>query len=508
MSQEQSHNQSHSHSHSRTEIGSAGESESGTDDEALLEASLLTGGTDPQIRRAWASYHSVGERSAGTSVTEGDLIVDLSAAQQTTVGAAIFNMTNAILGGGILALPYCFKILGIFFGLFILMIIAIIARYSYSLLHKCCTATNQRSYDQVALHHLGPKSAILVMIFQVVYPFGVLSAYHIIMKQNMETAIAELLGSKDEYIGAVFLICLDVLIILPLCLMPNIDSLKKYSALVVCCVIFIVMVVFGKFLNSSSYRNFEWSDVDQFNLNSNFFVALPIIVFSFNCSSQFISIYAELEKPTSDAVAQKLILTPVFLSLILYCFISIFGYLKFKDDVKDNILSSFPEENDDMIQICRVCYTIVLTLSCPVIFQPLRQSLGKLYLLSRHKDPVLYLEGIDHRKASLNHSIQRAPMPNTKTTKLVATVSVLSLVYLVAIFARSLQQVFALTGAIGASTLCYTLPGIMYLQTMPRASWDQKLLPRLLVLFGIFTCISCVVVTLLGISGEVDAAHV
>lgn len=312
-----------------------------------------------------------------------------SIAQNATLTGAIINLTNCILGGGILALPYCFNKLGIIFGIILLFIVGCLANYAYVLLHKCCVVTGKNSYNAVACAAFGPKFSQATDIIQSFYSFGVLVAYLIVIADTIKPIFTEFVEYEGFWVSRnVLLSLITIVIIIPLCCLPSLDSLKYTSVAAIVCVFYITFLVIGKYVeneNVGDSNDEQPTDPVQFKISVDFFLVLPIILFAYNCAPQFIPIYAELPKPTSDKTAFTLIRSTLLICFVLYILVASCGYAQFTNLVKDNIILNY-SDSDVEVAFGRVSLAVVITLSYPLIFQPTLSSLRDVthaFILSR-----------------------------------------------------------------------------------------------------------------------------
>ncbi|KAK3539932.1 hypothetical protein QTP70_019570, partial [Hemibagrus guttatus] len=85
---------------------------------------------------------------------------------KTSFGMSVFNLSNAIMGSGILGLSYAMSNTGIIMFLFLLICIAILSSYSIHLLLKSAGVVGIRAYEQLgkrAFGHLGKILAAVVI---------------------------------------------------------------------------------------------------------------------------------------------------------------------------------------------------------------------------------------------------------------------------------------------------------------------------------------------------------
>eukprot|EP01084_Bolivina_argentea_P181006 312665_1 len=76
---------------------------------------------------------------------------------QSPIKKVVFNMMNAILGAGVIGLPYVFSEAGLFGGLFLMFFFALISSYSLTLLIISAKRCNQKNYEDLCEHLFGLK---------------------------------------------------------------------------------------------------------------------------------------------------------------------------------------------------------------------------------------------------------------------------------------------------------------------------------------------------------------
>ncbi|XP_040091502.1 sodium-coupled neutral amino acid transporter 5-like, partial [Oryx dammah] len=152
---------------------------------------------------------------------------------KTSFGMSVFNLSNAIMGSGILGLAYAMAHTGILLFLALLLCIALLSSYSIHLLLTCAGVVGIRAYEQLGQRALGPAGKVVVAAVICLHNVGAMSSYLFIIKSELPLVIATFLDMDPEgdwfLKGNLLIIIVSVLIILPLALMRHLG--KRLPAL-------------------------------------------------------------------------------------------------------------------------------------------------------------------------------------------------------------------------------------------------------------------------------------
>lgn len=91
------------------------------------------------------------------------------------------NYINSILGSGIVGIPYALHKAGFWFGLFLLVSLAIVTDYSLSLLVKSANLAGVNSYQDLVHVAFGRPGFYLLTLLQFIYPFIAMISYNVII---------------------------------------------------------------------------------------------------------------------------------------------------------------------------------------------------------------------------------------------------------------------------------------------------------------------------------------
>ena len=90
----------------------------------------------------------------------------------SNVNSVAVNMSNAIIGAGIVGIPSALAAAGLGFGLFLLFTMAAITNYSIDCLVSSGIYLRSRSYEKTAYRALGPWGERAVLLSQFFFDFG------------------------------------------------------------------------------------------------------------------------------------------------------------------------------------------------------------------------------------------------------------------------------------------------------------------------------------------------
>ena len=252
-----------------------------------------------------------------------------------SLGASILNLSNTILGAGLLSISYVLRLNGLLFGVFLLIFAGAAAAFGLHLLVVCAERVTPTADSFFAVaRHTYPLARWLIDLAVALKCFGVACSYLIVAGELLPTAVLGIRGSEPGSLleDRRFWIGLSMAVAVPLSLLSNINSLRFASFLAVGTVAYTVVMVFVYYfyrdsdgdsgsnggvglaaLSSSmpgavgvppsaaefaqvnagptgEIRWWEW-DLDIFS-------ALPIVVFAYTCAQNIFSIRQELSNPT------------------------------------------------------------------------------------------------------------------------------------------------------------------------------------------------------------------
>lgn len=169
----------------------------------------------------------------------------------TSFGMSSFNLSNAIMGSGILGLSYAMANTGIILFVIMLLTVAILSLYSVHLLLKTSKEGGSLIYEKLGEKAFGWPGKIAAFISITMQNIGAMSSYLFIIKYELPEVIKAFMGLEENtgewYLNGNYLVIfVSVGIILPLSLLKNLGYLGYTSGFSLTCMVFFVSVVIYK----------------------------------------------------------------------------------------------------------------------------------------------------------------------------------------------------------------------------------------------------------------------
>lgn len=179
--------------------------------------------------------------------------------------------------------------------------------------------------------------------------FGVSISYLIISGQLMPQVVLSFLKAAGHSHDAIpdflldrnFWVTLLITLLLPLCFLRKLDSLRHTSYLSLAAVCYLVVIVVFFFINPKLRGSLPpRGDVHAVVLSTHLLPIFPVFVFAFTCAQNMLPVYNELS--ADDALmhmdrAQWAIGASIGGAGCVYAVVSVLGYLEFGGTLGDNM---------------------------------------------------------------------------------------------------------------------------------------------------------------------------
>lgn len=401
--------------------------------------------------------------------------------------SCFINLTNTIIGTGMLAMPAAIASVGLLVGSMIILYAGFTSCLGLYFLSRVATHTNGRNASFFAVSQLTYASVgIFFDLAIAIKCFGVSISYLMItgdlMPEVVEFLLDKTVSSHFPWLtDRTFWISVAMIFIVPLSFLKNLNSLKHTSSIALIAVVYLIFIVIYYYF-APDYDPPPKDKIHFINLSSKFFSNLPIFIFSFTCHQNLFTIYNELEFNNQRNI-NNVIITAIGTSAIVYQIIGIFGYLSFGDDVLPNIISEYNASL--IVTIGRIAIVILVIFSYPLQAHPARACLDKvLTFRSRTTSTPPTLSDNNNRKIDDDLLM--------KVKYIFLTSGILISSYTIAISVTKLDLVFAFVGSTGSTTISFILPGIFYYKIHQNDPWDRyKIGAALLALYGFLVMIIC-----------------
>ncbi|KAM5293017.1 sodium-coupled neutral amino acid transporter 3 [Ctenodactylus gundi] len=408
---------------------------------------------------------------------------------KTSFGMSVFNLSNAIMGSGILGLAYAMANTGIVLFLFLLTAVALLSSYSIHLLLKSSGIVGIRAYEQLGYRAFGTPGKLVAALAITLQNIGAMSSYLYIIKSELPLVIQTFLNLEEQtsvwYLNGNYLVILvSITVILPLALMRQLGYLGYSSGFSLSCMVFfLIAVIYKKFqvpcpLPSNLANmtgNFSHMEVVEekeqlqsmpeaaasctpsyFTLNSQTAYTIPIMAFAFVCHPEVLPIYTELKDPSKKKM-QHISNLSIAVMYVMYFLAALFGYLTFYDGVESELLHTYSKVDPfDVLILCvRVAVLTAVTLTVPIVLFPVRRAIQQMLFQNQEFSWLRHV--------------------------LIAAV-LLTCINLLVIFAPNILGIFGIIGATSAPCLIFIFPAIFYFRIMPTEKEPARSTPKILAL--------------------------
>lgn len=161
----------------------------------------------------------------------------------SSVGGAIFNFTNSILGAGAIALGGAIAKSGGLASVAVMICFGYLTNVSLDLLIEISKGS---SFEELASQTYGSVGWSAVLISKLFYAFGGMVAYMVIIKDTCASALKHLLFGDHTNASildndSLVAVLLSVFVILPLCLLRDMTPLGSLSLLSILAMIFVML---------------------------------------------------------------------------------------------------------------------------------------------------------------------------------------------------------------------------------------------------------------------------
>ena len=277
------------------------------------------------------------------------------------ITGSVINLTNTIIGAGVLGLPYAYAGAGYVLGTILLLCFAFFSSMGLHLLQVSAreVSPGHGSFFAVANASV-PTLAFLSDAAVAIKCFGVACAYLLVIGDLVPSALSDLSCIKDGSCAYLsdreFWIGLSLIFVVPLSYLKNLDSLKFTSGLCMLFVFYITVVIVLQEvipnLDPCAGMAGELCPGERvaFNFDMRTVKSLSIFIFAFTCHQNIFAIANELNNSTEDRV-DRVIAWSICNASVIYLIVATFGYMAFGSLVSSNILVPILLCDNDVVLI-------------------------------------------------------------------------------------------------------------------------------------------------------------
>mmetsp|Transcript_40458 Transcript_40458/g.84656 ORF Transcript_40458/g.84656 Transcript_40458/m.84656 type:complete len:632 (+) Transcript_40458:79-1974(+) len=389
---------------------------------------------------------------------------------KSSVAGATSNLVNAIIGAGIVGIPFAIHNAGLVAGICLVILCALLTEKSLRMLIDTAKHIGVPSYETLFESTYGTFGFYFISMNMLIIAYGGCLSYLILIKDTLPV----LLGVEKGNVGMerAILTISTMAIILPISMQRDMADLAKTSkiSIVFQCLMVLSVVVFSPVSESIE----EHGGLKQIALDSNvkgetIFIGLGVLSFAFVCQHGAFIVAGSLERPTNERWATTTS-SALSLCVILEMACGLAGYLAFLDDTEGDILNNFLDVGgSDMLRAANVARGLLCT---TMFFVYPMDS-----FVCRHVLMVLLFRG---RRA---HEGDDASVFSRRDRRVALTLIVYLSSLIPALLTDDVGPVLAIAGTIGASCVAYIGPGLIYM-----AVYGEEFLQKVDEIWGPSVC--------------------
>jgi solute carrier family 38 (sodium-coupled neutral amino acid transporter), member 11 len=352
------------------------------------------------------------------------------------------NLINAIVGSGIVGIPYAIYCSGLVTGVILIVVCALLTMKSLRLLIFTAQHVKAPSYETLCEASFGRFGFIFISINMFIMAYGAMISYLMIVKDTLPLIVG--VDPTDHSLKRAILFMISLTIMVPLSAQRDMAELAKTSRLSVLCDCIMVFLVAYNAPIPTSASVMAHTIQDSIVEPSTVFIGLGVLSFAFLCQHSAFIIAGSLEQPTRarwNAVTRNALAVCVVLALLC----GATGYLGYGHNTQGNILNNLDPTNVSS-NVARGL------LGSTMLFVYPMES-----FVARHVLVVLLFQG---RRA---HEGEDATILYRRDRRWGMTLVLYLLALVPAMLFENVGPVLSVTGAIGGSCLSYIGPGMCYL---------------------------------------------
>ncbi|XP_033208511.1 putative sodium-coupled neutral amino acid transporter 10 [Belonocnema kinseyi] len=373
----------------------------------------------------------------------------------------VMTLANGVIGVSVLAMPFCFKQCGIFLAIILLLLSSMLSRLACHFLVKSAVMSRRRNFEFLAFHAFGHMGKFFVELFIIGFLLGTCIAFFVVVGDLGPEIIGKVINKNSEDIRTSLLIFTAILIVLPLGLLRNIDSLATISTATIGFYICLVLKVIGE----STQHIFagDWYEHVNFWRPAGILQCLPIFAMALFCQTQLFEIYESVPNVSLEKM-NEIVRGALNICTAVYVSVGLFGYIACcTQTFTGNILMSF--ERSPSSEVIKLCFVFSVAFSFPLVIFPCRASLNSLLF----------------RRAYIHESTSNY-MPETRFRFLTFVIVTFSLI--LGILIPNIEFVLGIVGATIGVMICLIFPAAFFISISSKNT-NERLLAKGIVFVGV-----------------------
>ena len=303
--------------------------------------------------------------------------------------SGVWNFVNSIVGAGIIGLAFALNGAGLWLGLVMLVMIAILTDFSVNLLIRTGVKADCLGYEALCHSLFGNAGFWVTTVCMWFFATGAMLAYLVIIGDTVPVVLLRFTGLAFFQQRRTIIFLCAVFICFPLSALKDIGKLGSTSFLSIMAVCVIVVVVIFRSPSTADmqgiYALHQQREAEGFPeeaysvVHDHFPQAFGGICFAFVCQHSSFLVRNSLQRPEKWAWVSK---ASVTLATVLSLLMATTGYASFLRCTRSNILNNLMAD-DPYANVARLLLALTMFLTYPMEFFVARQAIQSI--LVHHK---------------------------------------------------------------------------------------------------------------------------
>ena len=390
--------------------------------------------------------------------------------KKASLFGSAMNISNTVMGAGVLALPNVLQQFGVLLGSTIIILSCIMVYISCVLLLKSRNLSHHSKYNSIGEYCFGSVGLWAVKAIIIVNNTGLCIAYLIIFSTVGENLLQGFVSECEEGPGAVycekwFLKLIAAVLIMPFIFAKSMAKLQGASVLgVLAACIFCIITIENYIVSLVNDKHAKEVHILPFIHDiPRALASITAVFLAFTFQFNFFPIYKTLKNP-SDNRMKGTVSLGLTLVLVVYLSVANCGYLTFGEDTTD-FLENFSKEKLGIVKflIVNIAFLISSTLTFPLMFFGARNEIyGGIKIIRKKLSNRQRPQELEQTENGLNNKEEDWEMQGWAYKCYILIL--FGIIVLLAIAVPDIEEVFSFVGSTAANGLSFLLPSLFYLK--------------------------------------------
>ena len=276
-------------------------------------------------------------------------------------------VTKAMIGSGLLNVPFIFRTFGVFFGLIASVFLNFITVMGIYFLLRCKDITQRYSYAVYSKLTMGLVGSLTCKIAVIIRSFTLCCVLLKILGKIIRTLLLIFFNEyRDKFfLNSEFLLVVFSVLITPMMLQKDISGVAKFTKLGIFSILFLFFSLVILFLFKITQNEIKPLESQMLYTSGDFFRKfkcfgsyLNAYLFQVNCFPIYLPLH-----PRSTKNMMKSTLLGTILSSVIYISFGIIGFIIYRYDINDTLLTYL---GDDLIKYLK---TNILMATLLIVFE-------------------------------------------------------------------------------------------------------------------------------------------